>query len=75
MEWHRPYGGACGQQVTRTGGGYWRCPICNVVLTPREAGLMLSAVITFRNISLQEPDLEKLLCSEDIVAALKEGKS
>jgi len=45
LEWRSPYGGACGQQVSRTDGGYWRCPTCGVVLIPREAAVLLDAVL------------------------------
>lgn len=45
MEWHRPYGGARGQQVTRGDLGFWRCPGCQVALTPDEAAILLDAVL------------------------------
>jgi len=45
MRWNRPYGGARGQQVTRMDGGFWKCEICQVALTPHEAGVLLDAVL------------------------------
>ena len=45
MEWHPPPGGPRGQQLTRVDAGYWRCPACDVVLTPREAAVLLDAVL------------------------------
>jgi len=44
LDWRPPIGGARGQQATRGDGGYWRCPGCGVVLTPREAAVLLDAI-------------------------------
>ena len=45
LEWYPPLDGPRGQQVTRVDGGYWRCPACDVVLPPREAAVLLDAVL------------------------------
>jgi hypothetical protein len=45
MAWVPPYGGARGQQVTKWDGGGWVCQVCQLRLTPHEAGVLLDAAL------------------------------
>jgi hypothetical protein len=45
LEWHRPFGGAKGQQITRWDMGSWRCPGCGAAFTPDDAAILLDAVL------------------------------
>jgi len=56
MEWHRPYGGARGQQVTRWDCGHWRCCVCDASFTPDDAAILLDAVL--RQSRLQESEVD-----------------
>jgi len=55
MRFSRPYGGARGQQVTRGDAGWWRCEVCDLSLTPNEAGVLLDAVLM-----LSEPNCDSI---------------
>lgn len=57
LEWHRPYGGARGQVVTRWDGGSWRCPTCDVALTPRDAAVLFDAVLTVTQETWRDDDV------------------
>lgn len=56
MEWHPPYGGARGQQVTRWDDGAWGCPGCGLRLTRQDAVVLLDAVL--HHSGLSEPMIE-----------------
>lgn len=43
LVWIRAYGGAVGQTVTRWSGGMWRCPVCELALTPRDMEMLAPA--------------------------------
>jgi len=56
MRWQRPHGGPRGQVVTRWDEGHWQCPDCDVRLTPRDAGVLVDAVLM-----LTYPDCDSIL--------------
>jgi hypothetical protein len=45
MYWCKASGGACGQQVTPLDLGWWRCPACDLRLTPEAAATLIDAVL------------------------------
>ena len=73
MHWHRPYGGARGQQVTRWDGGFWVCQICGLRLTNRDAGVLLDAALMH-----MDPNCDSITdegVHADTVRAFKGGDS
>jgi hypothetical protein len=49
MDWRPPFGGARGQQCSRWDDGSWLCRVCQLALSPHDAGVLLDAVLMHRD--------------------------
>ena len=54
MAWEPSYGGTRVLTPTRWDGGCWRCASCDLLLTPRDAGLLLSAVLAVAQVDAEQ---------------------
>lgn len=46
LTWHRPYGGAQGQQLETRSRGHWSCEQCGLSISPRAAVVLIDAALT-----------------------------
>jgi hypothetical protein len=70
MYWNKASGGARGQQVTPWDLGWWRCPDCDLRLTPEAAATLIDAVLRVSSPDSDSYDPNDHV-SEDALAAFK----